>query len=122
MRSVEEWRAIEGYEGIYEVSNLGRVKALSRTVIYPDKRKDYTRPEQILKPWFESGGYYQVSLCKNGKVKNRRVHVLVAMAFLGHIPNGSTLVVDHIDENRTNNNIQNLQIITHQDNIKRSKK
>lgn len=119
---MEEWRDIQGYEGMYQVSNLGRVKSLPRTVTFPDDRKSYIRKERILKPWIEGGGYPQISLCKNNKVKNVRVHVLVATAFLGHIPNGSTLVVDHINENREDNRVENLQILNHQCNIQKSRK
>lgn len=122
MNHKEEWEDIKGYEGLYQVSNKGRVKSLSRLVKFPDNRKSYTIKEKILNSWEESGGYLQVSLSKNSKVRNVRVHVLVAIAFLNHIPNGSTVVVDRIDEDRKNNNLDNLQIIGHQENIKRSRR
>lgn len=94
----EQWLPIEGYEDLYQVSNLGRVKSLGN---------DKTRKERILKPFTNKQGYQQVSLCKDGKVKILYVHRLVAMAF---IPNTNNYAeVNHIDENPSNNHISNLE-------------
>lgn len=83
----EEWRPIEGYEGIYEVSNFGRVKNVKKGTI---RKLGVTR-----------GGYNDVILFKNGKFKNFKVHRLVAKAF---IPNPLNLpCVNHKDENKLNN-------------------
>ena len=99
---MEEWKAIAGYEGLYEVSNLGRIKSLSRI----DSR-GYKRNEKILKLNKDSGGYLKVSLYKNGKPKQYNVHRLVAIAF---IPNPDNLPeVNHKDENRINNYVDNLE-------------
>lgn len=84
----------------YEVSNLGRVKSLK------------FGNEKILKATLNHEGYKRVGLYKNKKQKYFKVHQLVAMAFLGHTPNGHTMVVNHIDHNRVNNNIDNIEIVT----------
>lgn len=91
----EIWCPIKGYEGQYEVSDQGRVKSLKY-----DK-------ERILKPGRDSGGYLFVSLCKNGDIKNWLVHRLVAKTF---IPNPNNLPeVNHKDEDKANNFVQNLE-------------
>lgn len=89
----EEWRDIKGYEGLYQVSNTGKVRNIS----YNYQLRLYCRPD----------GYEQVILCKNGKVKAFRVHRLVAEAF---IPNINDLPeVNHKDENKLNNYYENLE-------------
>lgn len=92
---IEEWKEIEGYEGLYEVSNLGRVKSLK-----------YGK-ERILKAGKDGCGYMLVNLCKEGKMKMFRIHRLVAAAF---IPNPQNLPeINHIDENKENNCSDNLE-------------
>ena len=91
----EQWRPIEGYEGLYEVSNLGRVKSLK------------CGRERILKPQMKKKGYLQVGLRKEGKYKMFKVHRLVAQAF---IPNPEGLPqINHKDENPSNNRVENLE-------------
>lgn len=84
---MEEWKAIDGYEGCYEVSNYGRVKSLERVVERCDGRM-LTIRERILAPVFNDDGYVQCKLNKNGKSKTVGVHCLVARAF---IPNPDNL-------------------------------
>ena len=110
----EEFRDVEGYEGLYQVSNLGNVKSLSREIY--NKRGYYFTKEKILKDVIHSSGYFNVILFKDKKIKNFRVQQLVAMAFLGHKPCGYKLVVNHIDFNKLNNNLDNLEIITNREN------
>ena len=105
----EIYKNIPGYEGVYQVSNLGNVKSFKF-----DK-------ERILKSGVNSRGYLQVILSKDGKLKGIKVHQLVAMSFLGHTPDGMNSVVDHIDNNRLNNHMDNLQIISNRENSSRSK-
>lgn len=100
----EEWRPIFGYEGLYEVSNLGRVKSLNY---------NKTGKEKILS-FGISNGYLQVALHKNGSKEQPLVHRLVWEAFYGKIPDG--MVIDHIDTNRQNNSVENLRCVTPKEN------
>lgn len=113
----EEWRDVVGYEGLYQVSSFGRVKSLYRLV--PTSRGDGLRPvsSKVLKPSLTKSGYYFVNLCKNNKTKCFDIHKLVAISFLNHKPNQNSFVVDHIDGNRTNNKVENIQILSHRDNV-----
>ena len=97
---IEIWKDIKDYEGLYQISNLGRIKSLY------NYRRDGTN---ILKPKIKHG-YYQIGLRKNGIRKFYNVHRLVAIAF---IPNPNNLpCVNHKDENKLNNNINNLEWCT----------
>lgn len=94
----EVWRDIQGYEGIYEVSNYGNIRSLKYGKF------------KYLKPRKDGNGYFQVILCKNGQKKEYRVHRLVAMAF---IDNPSNLPqINHKDEDKTNNKASNLEWCT----------
>ena len=101
---MEIWKDIKGYEGLYQVSNMGRIKSLGN---------DKTRKEKILSLKPNNKGYIIVHLCKNGKRKHFSVHRLVAEAFL---PNPDNLpVVNHkIDdfEHRSDNRVENLEWCT----------
>lgn len=100
----EIFKDVPGYEGLYLVSNTGKVKSL-------------ISGGKILKTHTDKRGYKGLSL----KCKSFRVHVLVAMAFLGHTPDGYKLVVDHIDNDPGNNNSNNLQLITNRENSSKDK-
>lgn len=104
----ERWLPIPGYEGYYEVSNTGKVKSLTRTITDSNGRQvTYIGKEKIQKI---NNGYYVVGLNKNGVKKIFKVHRLVALAF---IPNPKNLpIVNHKDENKLNNNINNLEWCT----------
>jgi len=117
---MEIWKEIKGYED-YEVSNLGRIKSLART-IYKTDGNTQTYKEKILKPNNDGNGYLRVCLTKDGKAKDKRIHVLVAEAFLNHVPNGMKLIVDHINAVKTDNRLENLQIITSRENSSKDKK
>ena len=105
---MEIWKDIKGFEGIYQISDLGNVKGLNR--IASDGRRVKGK---ILKVLFNSStGYYHVALCVNGKPKTRTIHTLVAESFLNHEPCGSELVVNHINFDKSNNNKNNLEIVT----------
>jgi hypothetical protein len=107
----EIWKDIPDYEGLYQVSNLGRVKSLPKEW-KTGKRTIRKHNGIILKQRKSPLGYYDVSLYKNSIMKTRSVHQLVAIAFLGHNPNGVKLVVDHINDNPSDNRVENLQIVT----------
>lgn len=101
----EIWKDIEEYEN-YQVSNLGKIRKIYKS----GKIK-------MLKPIETKNGYLRVRLSKKGNVKNRFIHRLVAEAFLGK----SNLSVNHRDENKKNNNIENLEFMTIRKNIQYSK-
>lgn len=108
----EEWKPIPGYEGLYEVSNMGRVKSLDKIVERPIKGS-YFRPGQIFKPCIKHG-YPTVTLRKDGEEWRGSVHILVAKTF---IPNPENkLYVDHYDTNRANNKVENLRWTTWEEN------
>ena len=95
---MEEWRDVKGYKGKYMVSNIGRVKSLN----YRNTGK-----EGIMKPQDNGHGYLQVELCKDGKREQPLVHVLVATAFLENPDNLPE--VNHKDEDKANNCVENLE-------------
>ena len=109
----EEWRDIQGYEGYYQVSNLGRIRRLERLVDHWRKNGHLrTQPERILKQWVgDNRQRASVALCKEGKTIRIPVHRLVAMAF---IPNPHNLpCINHKDENPCNNHVDNLEWCTY---------
>ena len=102
----EIWKDIKGFEGLYQVSNLGRVKSVCRKVNVSGKSKKIVN-ERILSTCVSGVGYKVVNLSKNGSVKSFSVHRLVAEAF---IPNPLNLKeINHRDENRLNNVTGNLE-------------
>lgn len=106
----EQWKPITGYEGLYEVSNLGNVRSLDRRT-RAKNNSTMLRKGCILIPFYEEKkGYYQVTLNKDGKKKHHRVHRLVASAFLENPFNYTD--VNHKDENKTNNHVDNLEWCT----------
>lgn len=108
-KMITEWRPVKGYEGLYIVSNMGEVKSLPRKVAMNDKGKEIKafRPGVLLKQCVSNSGYKQVRLYRDGVGKPILVHRLVAMAF---IPNPWDLPqVNHKDENRLNNRVENLE-------------
>lgn len=99
---IEDWRAIPGYEGLYEVSNQGRVRSLDRYDNIGRMRK-----KRYIKLLLSSSGYFSVGLSKNGNVTVYLVHRLVVQVF---IPNPDGLPqVNHKDEDKTNNSVDNLE-------------
>jgi hypothetical protein len=111
----EEWKDIPEYEGIYQVSDLGKVKSLSRFVLkngkYPFKSKDL-----ILKLNLDKYGYLMVNLFLKNKSRTKKVHQLVAIVFLNHTPCGLELVVNHKNFIRVHNHVWNLEIVTPREN------
>ena len=109
----EIWKDIEGYEGLYQVSNRGRVKSLERIVMRKNGRP-YSVPELIKERQIDHKGYDRIGLNKNGKKKRFFVHRLVLQAF--NQSSDETLEVNHIDGNKLNNNVENLEWVTSSEN------
>ena len=112
----EIWKDIPGYEGFYQASSLGRIKSLDRMV--NGSRIGVKRLEngRILKTSIANNGYYSADLYKNSKRKTSSVHQLIAMTFLNHTPCRYKLVVNHINLNKLDNSVSNLEIITNREN------
>ena len=96
----ELWEAVKDYEGLYEVSSFGRVKSFK------------FGKERVLKPSIDSSGYYSVVLSDKIKGKSKRIHQLVAESFLNHMSCGHKLVIDHINDDKLDNRVKNLQVVT----------
>lgn len=94
----EVWKDVEGFEAHYQVSNHGRVRSIKKEIL-------------VLKGEYQHNGYKRVCLWKDGRKQNKLVHRLVAIAFLQNPSNYSD--VNHIDEDKTNNHVANLQWCTH---------
>ena len=108
--TTEIWRPIKDYEGLYEISNTGKVKSLKKT-----RLNNTSIEEHIMKPSINHNGYLRVELSNNGKRKSYLIHRLVANAY---IPNSNIkLQINHIDGNKQNNNLNNLEWCTPQDNV-----
>jgi len=106
----EEWRDVPNYEGYYQVSDLGRVRSLDRTVTTKHGVGRFYKG-RVIKGTVNKG-YRRTTLNIDGVGRNLKFSQLVAMAFLGHEPNGHTLVVDHINGDRSNDRVENLRIVT----------
>ena len=110
----ERWKDVVGYEGLYQVSNLGRVKSLDRTLLGKNSI-EYKVRGKIRKISCIGKGYQKIQLSKEGNSKNFLIHRLVAQAF---IPNPENLpIVNHIDGNTHNNHVSNLEWVTQSENI-----
>nr|DAV90820.1 MAG TPA: homing endonuclease [Caudoviricetes sp.] len=104
----EIWKDVPNFEGIYQVSNLGNVKSLSRCIIHRGNVSHIKG--KIMKPFINRGGYKCIKLSKNQKYYPLKVHRLVALAF---IPNPNNYeCVNHKDENKQNNTVSNLEWCT----------
>jgi HNH endonuclease/NUMOD4 motif len=104
----EIWKDVPGYEGTYKVSNEGRIWSVYRG-------KYRSSDGKILSPYLTPEGYFEVVLCLNGEQTKRKVHVLVAAAFIG--PRPSKLTVNHKNGIKTNNAPENLEYITLRENL-----
>ena len=113
----EIWKDIEGHEGIYQVSNLGRVKSLSREIPVANHGAWRTRtiPEKILKLHLNENGYVIIILTKDKVRATKKMHRVVAEAFIPNPENKRC--VNHIDGNKENNCVDNLEWVTHKENM-----
>lgn len=112
---VEEWKDISGYEGYYQVSNLGNVKSLDRTILQNNGVTINPKGKQ-LKQHLNHKGYPEVNLTRGGKAKGFRIHRLVAIAFIPNTDNKPE--VNHINCIKTDNSVDNLEWVTGVENIR----
>ena len=111
----EVWVDIPDFEGLYQVSNIGRVRSLDRVVTYKDGRK-CKHKGRVLKPYINNKGYEYLTLSNDGRGNTKTVHRLVLEAFKPHV-NMSDLEVNHMDGNKLNNHLTNLEWLTRRDNL-----
>ena len=103
---MENWKDIKGYEGLYQVSDLGRIKSLARDIYCQNGIVRHIE-EKILAFNLDRGGYQYVALSLNGKAKSIKVHRLVALAFIPNPENKSQ--INHKNEVKTDNSVENLE-------------
>lgn len=104
MNTKEVWKDVKNYEGYYQVSNLGRVRSLRFNKV------------KLLKQSVNHSGYSYVNLPKNKKPLTFTIHRLVAVAFLNHTPCGYKLVVNHVNFNKLDNRVENLELVSNREN------
>ena len=110
----EIWKDIKGFEGLYQVSNLGRVKSLER--FRKGKNSSLASvKEKILKSYMLNSGYYIIGLTKQSILKTYLIHRLVWEAFNGSISEGYE--INHLNEKKFDNRLENLNLMTHRENI-----
>lgn len=112
---VEEWRAIPGFEGLYEVSDHARVRRIGRAARSGNGRGGGARQGRVLALQLRPTGYQSVQLWRDGKYFSRLVHTLVAAAFIGPKPPNHD--VNHIDGDKVNNARPNLEYLTRSENM-----
>jgi len=113
---MEEWKDIKGYEGLYQVSSYGRIKSIDRPIPYKG-RSDKNRiiKGKMKVPTTTDKGYLKVTIFKNGKGKTREIQRIVAETFIPNPLNKEQ--VNHIDGNKTNNHVENLEWATVHENM-----
>lgn len=116
---MEEWRDIKGFEGYYQVSNLGNVRSVDRTIVYKDGHKVFYAGKMMAKRINKKHGYVNVGLMKDNKSYAKNIHAIVAEAFIGE---RHGMDVNHKDGDKTNNRVENLEYVSHKENcVHRSK-
>lgn len=111
--SDELWKDAVDYEGFYQISDRGKVKSIARVVMRKDG-KPYTVKERIITPYVDRYGYLRIELNKRGVAKKHYVHRLVGQAFIPNPDNKPQ--INHIDTNKKNNTVNNLDWVTLQEN------
>lgn len=118
---MEHWKDIPEYENLYQASSLGEIKSLSKDKITKGGVVCKTK-DKILKPKICKNGYCHVVLYKGGKKKFSTVHLIIAKTFLNHSLSGRQIQVDHINNNKKDNRVVNLQLLSARENSVKSKK
>ena len=121
---MENYIDVLGYEGLYQISDLGNVRSISRDVPHANGLGIRFLVGRILKPTLDKKtGYIYISLSAGGKVKKYNIHQLMGICFLGLKPDKTNKeVIDHIDENKLNNYLENLRITTNRINCSKTKR
>ena len=116
---MEIWRDIKNYEGLYQASNLGNIKSLKRLVKISKTKEKYKEIQEcILKPYVTKQGYLYITLANNGTYKNTRIHRIIAETFIPN--NDKDLQVNHINGNKKDNRVDNLEWVTCKENINKA--
>jgi len=113
-----KWKDVKGYEGLYEVSDTGKIRSKDRDITYSNGRVHHYKGEEKKIQVRKNSGYNTVNLFKNQKYVQKYVHILVAEAFIPE-EDGKTQI-NHIDGNKSNNSVENLERCTPGDNIRHS--
>lgn len=116
-RGEESWRQVVGYEGYYEVSDMGQIRSVDRIIEHKRLKKQTLHSRQMKKNINGRNGYEYICLCRDGCVKQHRVHKLVVQAFLGEKPTAKHQV-NHINGNKADNRAENLEWCTQSHNMK----
>ena len=111
----EIWKDINGYEGLYQVSNYGRVRSVTHCILMKNGRYRTIDSRMLILHEGGNNKYLQAYLHKDNSVKNHLIHRLVVSHFISPIP--QNMVINHIDGNKHNNRVDNLEIVTQHDNI-----
>lgn len=117
---MEDWKPVKGFEGWYEISNMGNIRSVTRLIQhkpdrFTDKGKSQLNDGKPIKQSLNNKGYYCVLLWRNSKAYKRYIHRLIAEVF---IPNdGNKKEVNHVDGNHQNNSIENLEWCTKMENM-----
>lgn len=119
----EIWKDIKFYENMYQVSNKGNVRSLDRMIKRAKQMGGgmQLRKGKKMSHYRDPGGYRRLQLCKNGKQQYYFIHQLVWDAFGDKPRNGRKIVPDHINDDKEDNRIDNLQLLTHRGNISKGK-
>lgn len=115
---MDNWKDIEGYEGLYAVSDTGKVRSKEKWVVNSQHNTKRLIKGRVLKPWLNPNGYYTFNFSKSSKRKTVYAHRLVADAFVNNRDNKN--VVNHIDGDKLNNHIDNLEWVTYSENLQHS--
>lgn len=109
----EVWKDVKGFEGLYQVSNMGRVRSLDRDIVTTCRGTVHTRhyKGRIIKPKYAPAGYQEVTLANSGQHKRIQIHRLVALHFVYGYKDG--LVVNHKNEIKDDNRAENLEFVTY---------
>ena len=110
----EIWKDVPGYEGLYQVSSLGRVRSVDRYIKYSNGREVFTKGKMLSLTLSKGNERLQVSLCKNGKAEKTRPYVLVMLAFVGECPDN--MEICHINGVKTDDRLENLKYDTRSEN------